>query len=207
MTEPLDALAQGATAILDRPLKDSERAQFCKYLNLLIKWQASHRLVGSDDPHWIVENLFLDSLLFLRVLPPSVSSLVDLGSGAGIPGIPIKIVRADLVLVLVESRRRRASFLSAAVRELGLENTRVVGGRAEDLMHDLSRRFDAVVMRCTGDVETLLPTAARFLVPSGLVVASGPPAPKPTTVGEWITVKGRGPGRTRRFLVYRPLDR
>lgn len=204
MTEPLDALAQGAPTILGRQLTALERDHFRKYLNILIKWTATHRLVGSADPHWIVENLFLDSLLFFRVLPQTVSSLLDLGSGAGVPGIPIKIVRADLTLVLVESRRRRASFLSAAVRELGLENTRVVGGRAEEFVRELAGRFDAVVMRCAGNVETLLPIAARLIAPSGLVVASGPPAPRPAKVGEWISVEGYKPGSTRQFLIYRP---
>jgi 16S rRNA (guanine527-N7)-methyltransferase len=204
VTEPLNALAQGAAAILGRELTGFERANFAKYLNLLIKWRRSHRLVGSADPHWIVENLFLDSLLFLRVLPPALSSLLDLGSGAGVPGIPIKIVRTGLTLVLVESRRRRASFLSAVVRELGLENTRVIGGRAEEFTHELAGRFDAVVMRCAGDVEALLPTAARLVVPSGMVVASGPPAPRPTKAGEWISVEGYKPGSTRRFLIHRP---
>ncbi|MBI2014675.1 MAG: class I SAM-dependent methyltransferase, partial [Candidatus Rokubacteria bacterium] len=69
----------------------------------MIKWQKTQRLIGSDDPAWIVENLFLDSLLFLRFLPTPVRSLLDLGSGAGLPGIPLKIVRGNLDLVLVES--------------------------------------------------------------------------------------------------------
>ena len=91
-------------------------------------------MVGSDGPAWIVENLFLDSLLFLRVLPTPLHSLLDLGSGAGLPGIPLKIVRGDLELVLVESRRRRASFLSTVVRELALANVRVIdAGHADPL--------------------------------------------------------------------------
>jgi len=104
----------------------------------LLEWQRTHRLVGSSEPRWIVENLFLDSLLFLRVLPPGITTLLDLGSGAGIPGIPIKLVRPAIQLVLVESRRRRASFLSTAVRDLGLSGTRVVGGRAEDHLAELA---------------------------------------------------------------------
>ena len=203
MNDPLGALSRGAKAILDRPLTGPERDLFVKYLNVLIKWQKSQRLVGSAEPGWIIENIFLDSLLFLRVLPARLGSLLDLGSGAGLPGIPIKIVRPEIQLVLLESRQRRASFLSSAVRELALERVSVVSGRAEEFAEELAERFDAVVMRCAGDVERLFPLAAQFVVPGGLVVASGPPRQRPLSLGEWVTVVAEEGGKTRRFAVYR----
>ena len=180
-----------------------ERDLFLKYLNLLSKWQKSQRLVGSADPEWIVENLFLDSLLFLRVLPARLGSLLDFGSGAGLPGIPIRIVRPEIHLVLLESRRRRASFLSNAVRELALDRVSVVSGRAEEFAEELAERFDAVVMRCAGDVERLFPLAAHFVTPGGVVVASGPPRQRPLSLGAWVTVAAGEGGKTRRFAVYR----
>lgn len=203
MNGALDALARSARAILDRPLTGPERDLFTNYLNLLRKWQKSQRLIGSAEPGWIVEKLFLDSLLFLRVLPARLGSLLDLGSGAGLPGIPIKIVRPEIQLVLLESRQRRASFLSNAVRELALERVSVVSGRAEEFAEELGERFDAVVMRCAGDVERLFPVAARFVMPGGLVVASGPPRQRPLSLGEWVTVAAGEGGKTRRFAVYR----
>lgn len=202
-TGPLDALARGALAILDRPLTDHERDRFAKYLITIRKWQKTQRLVGSAEPRWIVENLFLDSLLFLKVLPARFRSLLDLGTGAGLPGIPIKIVRPEIDLVLIESRQRRVSFLSSAVRDLALEHVRVMNGRAEKFADDLAQRFDAVVMRCAGDVEKLIPLAARFAVPGGLVVASGPPCPKPLSRGKWVEVSASKGGKPRRFAVYR----
>ncbi len=203
MNDPLGALSRGAKAILDRPLTGPERDLFDKYMYLLRKWQKSQRLVGSAEPGWIIENIFLDSLLFLRVLPARFGSLLDLGSGAGLPGIPIKIVRPEIQLVLLESRQRRASFLSSAVRELALERVSVVSGRAEEFAEELAERFDAVVMRCAGDVERLFPLAAQFVVPGGLVVASGPPRQRPLSLGEWVTVVAEEGGKTRRFAVYR----
>lgn len=203
MNVALDALARGARAILDRPLTGPERDLFTNYLNLLRKWQKSQRLIGSAEPGWIVEKLFLDSLLFLRVLPARLGWLLDLGSGAGLPGIPIKIVRPEIQLVLLESRQRRASFLSNAVRELALERVSVVSGRAEEFAEELGERFDAVVMRCAGDVERLFPVAARFVMPGSLVVASGPPRQRPLSLGEWVTVAAGEGGKTRRFAVYR----
>jgi 16S rRNA (guanine527-N7)-methyltransferase len=169
----------------------------------LVKWQKVHRIVGSADPMWIVEHLFLDSLLFLTLLPPSLRTLVDLGSGAGLPGLPIKIVSRELEITLVESRRRRAAFLSSAVRELKLERAHVVEGRIENLLGELEGRFEGVVMRCAGDVSELIPLAARLVESHGVVVAAGPPRPTPLALGEWVTVPGVKPGTTRRFAIYR----
>src|SRR5262245_27406845 len=172
-------------------------------MGLLIKWQSAHRLVGSAEPLWIVEHLFLDSLLFFKVLPSSARVLADLGSGAGLPGLPLRIVRQDLEVTLIESRRRRAMFLISAVRTIPLTGCRVVEGRVEGLAEEVCGRFDAVVMRCAGDVVEMIPTAARLLSASGVVIASGPPKPKPIKAGEWVTVPGIRRGTTRRFLVYR----
>ena len=200
---PIEALASGAAAILERRLTPTERQDFDKYLGLLIKWQKSHRLVGSDDPMWIVEHLFLDSLLFLRVLPSTVRTLADVGSGAGLPGLPIKIVRRDIDVTLIESRRRRAMFLTSAIRTIRLEGARVVERRVEDVIPELGGRFDAVVMRCAGDIDEMIPAAAALLLERGIVVASGPPTPRPTAVAEWATVPETRSGTTRQFAVYR----
>jgi 16S rRNA (guanine527-N7)-methyltransferase len=202
-TDPVEALRQGAQKLLDRPLTDPEQDLFQKYLDLLRKWQKTQRLIGSSDPHWIVQNLFLDSLLFLKVLPKDVTTLMDLGSGAGIPGIPLKIVSPQLEIALVESRERRVAFLSTAVRELGFQGMRVVGGRAEEQIAELGGAFDVVAMRCAGRPETSLRLAARFVVPGGLVIASGPPTERPLSLGEWVTVLGPTDA-PRRFLLYRP---
>jgi len=197
-------LADGAHEILHRPLTRLEFTRLTKYLDLLLKWQKSQRLVGSTEPGWIVENLLLDSLLFLPVLPFPLRTLLDLGSGAGLPGIPLKIVLNEVQLVLVESRRKRVSFLASVIRELGLEHARVVGRRVEDAMDELEGGFDAVVMRCVGDPGDLLPVASRLVVrPGGVVVASGPPKPRPLPIGDWVTVDA-GKGRpVRRFAVFR----
>jgi len=199
---PLEALANGAEAILGRVLDELERENFRKYLTLLLKWQKAHRLVGSNDPMWIVEHLFLDSLLFLRLLPSSARTLSDLGSGAGLPGLPLKIVRRDIDVVLIESRRRRAMFLTSAVRAMRLEGVRVLEGRVEDLVSELRGTFDAVVMRCAGDIEVMIPVAADLVSDHGIVIASGPPNPKPLSVGDWVTVPGLRRGMSRRFAIY-----
>jgi len=206
VTAALDALASGAASILDRPLEAAELDSFDKYLKMLQKWQRAQRLLGSTDERWIVENVFLDSLLFLRVLPRRFHSLADVGSGAGLPGIPIKILNRGVQLALIESRAKRASFLSAAVRDLELENVEVVIDRVERYAERAPRAFDAVVMRCAGDFSNLARAAAPLVAPGGCVVASGPPVPRPLSIGTWLDVPGVRPGSTRRFALFHPGD-
>jgi 16S rRNA (guanine527-N7)-methyltransferase len=181
---------------------EAEAEQFHKYLKLLLKWQGVHRLLGSSEPRWIVERIFLDSLLFRRVLPPHARDVLDAGSGAGVPGIPLKLVGPDLQLTMVESRRRRASFLSAAIRELSLRGTRVIADRLEAVVRESPGRFDAVVARCAGDVGFLFGIGTHLVRPGGLVVASGPPKEHPLPAGRWVEVQGLIAGETRRFAVY-----
>lgn len=204
MTAPIEAaLRRGAQEILGRPLTTEQARQFLKYLELLVKWQKVQRLVGSTDPASIVEDLVLDSLLFVRVLPPSPARILDLGSGAGLPGIPLSIVLPAVSVTLVEARQKRASFLSTAVRELGLRTVKVVGARAEDLPPELDRSFDAVVMRCAGRLAEVMPLAARFVAPGGSVVAAGPPVPEPLAEGEWANVARPDRRGDRLFAVLR----
>jgi 16S rRNA (guanine527-N7)-methyltransferase len=202
MNRALELLRERAATILGRSLRPDESSAFAKYLELLIKWQKIHRLVGSSEPEWIAENLFLDSLLFLRVLPQDVASLVDVGSGAGFPGIPIKIVRPNLHVHLVESRARRGSFLSAVIRECGLQQISVFVGRAEGVPSSMLRAFEAAVARCAGDPAALRPIASRLVRSGGLIVFSGPPVSKRVTGDEWVEVEGIQIGSVRRFSVW-----
>ena len=127
--------------------------------------------------------------------------MVDVGSGAGFPGIPLRIVKADIGLTLVESRRRRASFLAAVVRGLRLEDVRVVNARLEEVTEALAGRFDAVVMRCAGPHDELFPVASKLLVKGGVVVASG--APQRDTGAELVSVPGLEAGGSRHFVLQR----
>ena len=169
---------------------------------MLLKWQRSQRLVGSSDPHWIVDRIMLDSLLFVRLLPADARRILDVGSGAGVPGVPLKIVLADAALTLLEARAKRISFLSTVVRELGLRACEVLNGRLEAIHEGRAGHYDAVVMRCAGDPTTLYEAALPVLRPGGVVIASGPPKSRRIAVGSWQEVDG--PRGRRLFWTYQP---
>jgi 16S rRNA (guanine527-N7)-methyltransferase len=159
--------------------------------------------VGSTEPAWLVENVILDSLCFARLLPPEAVSVADLGSGSGVPGVPLKIVRPELKVTLIESRERRASFLAAVIRELELRDCDVFGGRAENV-DPAQRNYDVVVMRCAGDLARMIPVAAGLARPGGVVIASGPPKRPAISMGvgvDWVDVQGVRTSRL--FALYR----
>jgi len=166
----------------------------------LIKWNSKHRIIGSTDPTWLADHLLLDSLVFLHVIPPTVKCLVDIGSGAGLPGLPIKIVRPDIRMLLVESRQRRASFLKAAVRELELVDVEILSERVLSVPSRWRKAFDVAVARCAGDVESTLKLGLGFVRAGGMVAVSGPPDPCGVKIGRYTVVQFAG-GRTRSFVV------
>ena len=94
----------------------AERAAFLTYVDLLRTWQGVYRLVGSSEREWIIDDLILDSLLFVRFLPARARSVLDFGSGAGIPGIPLSVVRPTVRFTLLEARRR---FVKTAAETKG----------------------------------------------------------------------------------------
>jgi len=192
-----------ARSILGRPLSEEERDALHKYVNLLMKWQRTYRLVGSGEREWILEHVVLDSLLYTKVVPGGAGEIADLGAGAGVPGNPLSVVLRPARVCLVESQQRRVAFLAAAVRELDLDNASVFSGRVADpeIPVDLLGRFDAVVGRCAGNPEKVIPIGLSLVKPGGIVIVSGPPRPRTISVGRWITVPGIREGSTRRFVV------
>jgi 16S rRNA (guanine527-N7)-methyltransferase len=206
---PGEVLRAGFIGILGRLPSAAESQAFERYLSLLLAWNRVRRLTSYRTPAEIVLKLFLDSLLLLRWLPPGEPRVLDLGAGAGIPGVPLKIVRPDIGLWLLEARRWRVSFLSTLVRELALSGVRVLEGRAETLLatdQTLAGGFDLVLMRAAGPLPSLVPLALEFLRSGGYCLASGPPvgqkvpAMAPGTRYRWEIATGPW-GPPRQFLV------
>ena len=93
-----------------------------QYLELLVKWNYKLNLTAEKDPDSILKRHVFDSLQYSRALKPDFR-VMDIGSGAGFPGIPLKIIFPEMALVLVESQRKRCSFMETVVRELGIDQT------------------------------------------------------------------------------------
>ena len=200
----LPGLHEKARAILGRELALAEAKSFSKYLITLMKWQGAQRLVGSVEPAWVVDHLFIDSLLFSRVVQLDGKRVADLGTGAGFPGVPLKIVFPTIDLTLIEARGKRVSFLRALLRELGLNDVKIVSDRAEAFSSgtdvEPAPGFDVVVMRCAGSLERSIPLAQRLARPGGRIVAAGSSKSIGTRDLEWTTVSIPG-GGTRVFAA------
>jgi len=205
-----EALSRGFAQLLRRPPSPEELRAFSRYLSVLIQWNRAHQLTGYRTPPEITEKLFLDSLLFLRWIERPARRLLDLGAGAGIPGIPIKIVEPGIQVTLLEARRRRISFLATVVRELELKGVEIRHGRAEDLLASeptLGGAFDVVVARAVGPLDLILPLGLAFLAPGGRFIGSGPPAGKPlpslpqSVSHHWESIPTLGNAVSRRFLI------
>lgn len=176
--DPVGALAPVIASLTGRPAAQVELARFRQYLALLLIWNRTHRLTGYRSAEAIVRQLFLDSLLFLARVPAGRVTMVDIGTGPGIPGIPLRIIRPEISLTLIDSKRKQVSFLAALKRELDLTDVLVLEGRAEELVPEqpgLAETFDVVVTRAVGT--RLLPTAMLYLKSGGLFIAGGPPVP------------------------------
>jgi 16S rRNA (guanine527-N7)-methyltransferase len=179
--EAFARLARTFEALTGRPLADHARAGFVRYLDLLLIWNQAVRLTALESAREIVDGLFSDSLLFLARLPPRPLRVVDIGAGAGIPGVPLRIVDPEIRLTLVEARRKRVSFLGALKRALGLEDLEVIEGRAEVVVRQIVEsggQFDVVIARAVAPPAELVPTALSYLKAGGCFIASGPPADK-----------------------------
>jgi len=169
----MPALSESEIADLLVPyLPDAPAAllsQLSIYLDLLLKWNARTNLTAIRDPQEIVRRHFGESLFAARHLDPATPTLLDFGSGAGFPGLPIALLRPDIQVTLAESQNKKATFLREAVRTLRLSlSTEVWPGRVESMPAD--RRFHTVTLRAVDNMEAALPVAQMRLAPEGRLV-------------------------------------
>lgn len=138
------------------------------YLALLHRWNGTYNLTAVRDPRAMVSRHLLDSLTLLPALD-GIADLADLGSGAGLPGIPLAIARSDLRITLVESNGKKARFLREAVRQLGLDNVRVLASRIEQV--DEPGRHAAITARALATLADILQLGGHLLAADGVLLA------------------------------------
>ena len=156
-----ERLGQLLAAAGQSPLTPEQTRPFENYLALLLRWNTRVNLTAIRTEEGILSRHFVESIACARALPHEIATLLDFGSGAGFPGLPIAICRPEIAVTLAESQGKKAAFLQEAVRTLGL-STRVHAGRAEDL----GQRFDCVTLRAVDRMEQAV-RAAAALVRSG----------------------------------------
>jgi 16S rRNA (guanine527-N7)-methyltransferase len=151
----------------------NEDKLFDIYLNELIEWNKKFNLTSVDDPSEIKVRHFEDSLSVLKAIELKDEAVLDIGPGAGFPGIPLKIVRPGIKLTMIEATRKKVEFLEHIIRELKLDNTRVIWGRAEVLGKEakFKGRYDVVVGRAVAKLPLFVGYGMPFLKMGGILAA------------------------------------
>ncbi len=159
---PQDQLAAGVAA-LGLSLPSGAEAKMLDYLALLEKWNKVYNLTAVRDVGRMVSHHLLDSLAAVRFF--SAGSVLDVGSGGGLPGIPLAITRPELQVTLIDSIAKKTAFLLQAKTELGLPNLQVVTSRVEDYTPDAG--FDFIISRAFSDLREQVTLTRHLLKPAG----------------------------------------
>ena len=164
-------LIEGSKAFGIR-LNETQVEAFDLYLRELLKWNEKINLTAIRSEKGIVLKHFLDSLSVFPYLSKT-ASLLDIGSGAGFPGIPLKIVHPSLEITLIDSVRKKIDFQRHVIRMLGLKGMEAIHGRIQDkeILQSMTGRFDAVISRAFSDLQTLRLLAFPFLKKGGILLA------------------------------------
>jgi 16S rRNA (guanine527-N7)-methyltransferase len=169
--DPLRQRLDAGLSALKLDLTDDVAAALLAYVALLARWNATYNLSAVRDPAEMVTRHLLDSLAILPLV--TGATLADLGTGAGLPGIPLAIVAPERSVTLVDSNGKKTRFLRAAVRELGLKNVSV----AEKRVEAVDGTFDCITTRAFASLADMLAWGGALLAPEG----------------RWLALKGRFP--------------
>jgi len=168
MPRPYEPIAANASV----SLSESQHVQFDRYVELLLDANRRMNLTRIKDRDEAMTRHIADSLTLLSHLPAGKFRFADVGSGGGVPGIPVAIARPDVTVVLIESTKKKAAFLRDAVRELGVSNVTVDDRRAEDVGgSEMRESFDVVVARAVATMDWLAEWCLPLAKPGGKFLA------------------------------------
>lgn len=156
---------------LDMNINNSQVLELYKYMQLLIEWSEKINLTAIKEPDEIIIKHFIDSLTINKYIKKG-SSLIDIGTGAGFPGIPIKITREDISVTLLDSLNKRIKFLEEVIKNLNLENIVTIHSRAEDLGKDKKYRqqFEYATSRAVAPLNYLLEYMLPYIKVGGICI-------------------------------------
>ena len=169
----IDILSDGAREF-GIELSPAQCEAFQVYLRELTEWNARFNLTTITEPDQVIVKHFLDSLSIVPVLRQSpTATLIDIGSGAGFPGLPLKVALPGLKVTLLDSTGKKVEFLKHLITELNLDGATALHARAEELAHDPAYRekYDVAVARAVAELTTLLEYALPFVRVGGVFVA------------------------------------
>ncbi len=141
---------------IDIVFTEEQLEQFYNYMNLLIEWNEKINLTAIIEPKEIILKHFIDSLTIIKYMEPN-KTLIDIGTGAGFPGIPVKILRKDLKITLLDSLNKRIKFLNEVIEKLSLKNITTTHARIEEYAKNKEYRekFDIATSRAVANLTTL----------------------------------------------------
>lgn len=153
-------------------VSEDQADQMIRFAKELILWNKKINLTAIKDPLLIAEKHFIDSIAILPFFK-NETTLMDMGAGGGFPGIPLKIMRPWLNIVLVDASRKKVNFLKHVIRTLHLANIEAIHSRVEDLLQGdtYKNKFDAVISRAFTDLSGFAELAAPFLTKDGSIYA------------------------------------
>jgi 16S rRNA (guanine527-N7)-methyltransferase len=153
---------------------------FMTYLSELKKWNKAYNLTGLKKDEDIIIKHFLDSLLYLKVMPEGKIKVADIGSGAGFPGIPIKIIRPEIDMYLIESSGKKSAFLRHIIRELQLKKIEVIEKRIEEtkVNQEIPVSVDVAVTRALFDIKDFIKKASHIVKQGGMLILNKGPKVK-----------------------------
>src|SRR5258707_9493561 len=172
MGETLPGVFIEGLRLLGLRVTERQLDQFLRYQQELLDWNTRINLTAITDPEEVLLRHFLDSLSLLLVYDRAETCLLDIGTGAGFPGLPLKIVRPQWQVVLLEATGKKVAFLQHIIEALQLQDVVALHGRAEELAHKAGYRasFDVVTARAVASLPMLLEYAAPFCRVGGQII-------------------------------------
>jgi 16S rRNA (guanine527-N7)-methyltransferase len=175
-TKPAEVLKKGIIELGLTPSKEQINA-FITYLSELKRWNKAYNLTGLKKDEDIIIKHFLDSLLYLKAIPNGEIRIADIGSGAGFPGVPIKILRPEIEMFLIEPSRKKSAFLNHIIRQLKLKRTNVIEKRIEEIKvnRELPFLVDVAATRALFSIKDFIKKAKPIVKEGGILILNKGP--------------------------------